>query len=293
MDHIKQRIAEAKKEIQQMKNDGIYNAEHIQKVEQEKKKEIQALVKEYHQNNIYKLQDMKNEVIKKHDPTAIIEQPTRPETKHRMTAEERYKHLSEDWRNLQIEMDQRRGIYEYDLEGRPIIDGEVSAGESRDVKTRTELDLEASRQLLENRRMETEVKASRTADLKAEIETISKDKAGNMDRLNLVAAELRNRGENETADQLLDYMDAYNVKTPWQNDPDYIAAEKQVKQQELFIANDDLLFIDEDGDRPISINDIFEVDEEAEAEKRLKKEIEEYQEASEKEKAKKVKASRE
>lgn len=285
MDHIKRKIEEAKKKVNEMQALGIYTEDHIREVKEEQKKEIAELAKELHETNIMELKKMQNEVIRKHDPTAAVKDPERPETKYRMTAEEKYKHLPEDWRNLQIEMDERRGIYEYDINGTPIVDGAVMEDATGRVKTRTEVDLEVNQKLLDRRRMETEIKAARTADLEGELEKLNTNKAGDIDRVNLVAAELRTRGKHDVADQLLDYTEAHNIREPWKNDPDFIAAEKKMKEQELFAVNDDLLFIGEDGDRPISINDIFEVDEEAEAKKRLNAEIAEYEAAEKQQKS--------
>lgn len=264
MEHIKSEIKKVKKEIEEMEKSGIYKPDHIAAVKKEKEKEIQALAREWHENNVTELKKMQNEVILKHDPTAAVKDPERPETKYKMTAEEKYKHLSKEWRDIQIEMDQRRGIYEYDLNGTPIVDGAVIDDATKKVKTRTEQDIEVNQKLLENRRQEAEIKAARTADLEAEVENISNSKGGNIERINLVAGELRARGKHETADQLLDYVEAYHVREPWKNDPDYIAAEKQIKEQELLAQNSDMLFIDENSDRPLNIEDIWKETEEEE-----------------------------
>ena len=282
MEHIKEMIENGKKQVRDLEKEGKYTAEHINKVKQDITNQISEAYKEVYQNNIYKLEGMKNDVIRKYDPAAVVYDPQRPETKYNMGPEKRYKKLLEqspELYKLQIEMDERRGIYSYDINGTPIVDGAV-VDDAGKVKTRQEVDLEVNQKLLENRRMETEIKAARTADLEAELEKLNTNKAGDIDRINLVAAELRNRGKHDVADQLLDYTEAYNVKEPWKNDPDFIAADKKIKEQEVYSKVDDMLFIDEEGDRHISIKDIFEVDEEAEAEKRLKAEMAEYEEAA-------------
>ena len=257
MDHIQKAITRAKKEVAEMEKAGIYKPDHIQKVRQEKENEIAGLAKEWHENNIMELKKIQNDVIRKHDPTAAVVDPEKPETKYKMTAQERYKHLPEEWRKLQIEFDERRGIFEYDINGVAITDNSnIEHGTGR-VKTRQEVDLEVNQKLLESRRLEAEIRAAKTGALEAEVENISTNKSGNIERINLIAGELRARGKHEAADQLLDYAEAYNVKQPWKNDPDYIAAAKQINEQQQYANNNDLLFIDESGDRPLSISNIW------------------------------------
>ncbi len=272
MEHINESIKKAKKQVKEMEKAGIYQPEHIEEVKEQNKKEIVSLVKEYHENVIAELKTMQNDVILKHDPKAAVIDPERPATKYIMGPEKKYAKLlqsSPEMYKIQVEMDERRGIFSYDVNGNPIVDGEVKENKkTSDVRTKTEVQMEAAQQLLENRKMEAEVKAARTSDLEAELENISRDKSGNIERLNFVAAELRTRGKHETADALLDRVEAYNVKQPWRNDPDFIAAEKRIIEEEGYLTHsDDFLFIGENGDNPISLQDIWQ---ETEAEKQAK-----------------------
>ncbi len=257
--NINEMIEKAKKKIKQLEEAGKYKAEHIEEIKENLKIEIQAAYKENLENNIYLLEKMRNQVIAKHDPAAVLSNPDKPVTSYRMRPEEKYKHLSEEWRNLQIEMDQRRGIFEYDINGNPIgaLDESDYISKARRVRPATLIQAETAQLLLDNRKMETEIKAAKTEALERELETLAKTKTGNPDRLNIIAAELRNRGKNDIADMMMDHVEEYHIREPWKNDNDFIAAEKQINKHKTLLSNKDLLFLDDEGDKYITIEDLF------------------------------------
>jgi len=256
MDLMK-KIEDARKQVGKMEKEGVFKDEHINTVKKNLQGDILRAYKEDQEVKAWRLEKEQNDIIRKYNPKASIQDPEKPKGST-MTAEEKYSHLNPEWRRLQIEIDQGKGIYAYDLLGNPI-KGEPAESEGNNPyeKVSEVNQAESSHDMLKLKRFETEYRAARTSDLEKKVEQVHKSRSGDVEELNVIAVELRNRGEHEKADSLMDAVDGYNLREPWLNDSRFKELEKEKSKHQTYSKIDDMLFLDDDGDRYISASEIF------------------------------------
>jgi hypothetical protein len=103
-------------------------------------------------------------------------------------------------------------------------------------------DHEINLKLLELKQFELKLKACDIEGLK-KIAADYRNKNVNLDidKLNMLIAELRSRKEVMQADSLLKDIELDNVESPWINDQEYIKAEKEIKRLSSYIGGESIL----------------------------------------------------
>ena len=99
---------------------------------------------------------------------------------------------------------------------------------------------DASEELLNFRKLETKIKASKTDDLTKKAEQFYKSQSGDPNELQLIAAEMRSRGQVDDADMLVSQMDALNAESQWQNDAKYQEIKKDLSKLDVYRNQDDM-----------------------------------------------------
>ncbi len=229
---LKQLIDKAKAKDKRIWNQGIYNEKYLNKTRQESLQEILTAKNDLYKSKIAELEKKKNAIIRSYDPEAAGPDPEKPKPKQRG----RYDHLPEDWAKLQEAYDKQHGLT-----------FTIPEEEETEPTQQERPAEEKEADLLKMQKLQTKIKAARTQDLEKKIDEIQKTSRGDLDEINIIAAELRNRGKNEQADNLMVIAEHYNLNQPWLQDPDYQRLEQKQVEYKMYADHDDIIFL-ENGD---------------------------------------------
>ena len=99
---------------------------------------------------------------------------------------------------------------------------------------------DSSKELLKFKKLENKIKAGKTDDLKKRAEEFYKNQSGDPNELQLIAAEMRERGQNDDADMLVTQMDALNAQSQWKNDTEYQEIKNDLSKLDVYQNQDDM-----------------------------------------------------
>ncbi len=253
MTDLKKMVRDAKSKAKKMETENIFKVEHMNTVKSNLLNDVRKAANNHYSVKLYELQKKQNDIIKKHNPSAVkaLDKP-----KATMTIEQRYAHLSPEWLRVQVDIDKARGVLAYDVDGLPITDKSLLSDDSRvnPYETKTQNEAETSHKLLTIKQWENQARASRLSDLEKEIDKLHKTKSGNVEQLNIISVELRNRGAHEQADMLQDAIEGLNLREPWKNDTEFKGLEHDIAKFKGFMYSDDVIFLDDSGQEHVGVD---------------------------------------